>query len=112
MRIRLISSVFPGSGWTLTNQLEGMLRSTWGWLIRITMNLKVSSPSSVQSVHLIHMSYVVFPAHIFFDDAMDAHGYNEYDYMVNQFVKLLVRTVNVAATYVLVSSLPVIFTCA
>ena len=37
-------------------------------------------------------------AHIFFDDAMDGHGYDEYDYKVNQFVKLLVASVNQAAT--------------
>ena len=37
------------------------------------------------------------PAHIFFDDAMEAHGLNEKLYEANSFVKQLVRVVDTAA---------------
>ena len=36
-------------------------------------------------------------AHIFFDDAMDAHDLEQMNYKVNDFVKLLVKTVDKAA---------------
>ena len=36
-------------------------------------------------------------AHIFFDDAMEAHGLNEKIYEANSFVKQLVSVVNGAA---------------
>ena len=42
----------------------------------------------------------VLLAHIFFDDAMDAHADDEYDYQVNTFVKLLVNTIDKGARYV------------
>ena len=36
-------------------------------------------------------------AHIFFDDAMTGHGYNEFIYECNDFVKMLVSVVDTAA---------------
>ena len=45
--------------------------------------------------------YYEFEAHIFFDDAMEAHADDEYDYQVNSFVKLLVDTVDKGARLVL-----------
>ena len=41
--------------------------------------------------------YYEFEAHIFFDDAMEAHADDEYDYQVNSFVKLLVDTIDKGA---------------
>ena len=37
------------------------------------------------------------PAHIFFDDAMEAHGLSEKLYEANSFVKQLVSVVDTAA---------------
>ena len=39
-------------------------------------------------------------AHIFFDDAFEAHTDKEYDFKVNSFVKELIKTVRVSARYV------------
>ena len=36
-------------------------------------------------------------AHIFFDDAYQAHGDEDFEYTVNNFVKQLVRVVDIAA---------------
>lgn len=38
-----------------------------------------------------------FAAHIFFDDAFEAHDAQTYEYYVNSFVHQLVRTVDKAA---------------
>lgn len=39
-------------------------------------------------------------AHIFFDDAFQAHGDEEFEYTINNFVKQLVRVVDEAARFV------------
>ncbi|XP_041374239.1 chitin synthase chs-2-like [Gigantopelta aegis] len=44
--------------------------------------------------------YYEFEAHVFFDDAFEAHADDDYDYKVNNFVKQLVRVMNVAASAV------------
>lgn len=36
-------------------------------------------------------------AHVFFDDAFQAHGDDDYEYQVNDFVKLLVSCMDLAA---------------
>ncbi|XP_046543810.1 chitin synthase chs-2-like [Haliotis rubra] len=44
--------------------------------------------------------YYEFEAHIFFDDAFGPHLQDEYEYKANDFVKQLVRVINVAASAV------------
>ncbi|XP_067686177.1 chitin synthase chs-2-like isoform X2 [Haliotis asinina] len=44
--------------------------------------------------------YYEFEAHIFFDDAFGPHLQDEYEYKVNDFVKQLIRVINVAASAV------------
>ncbi|KAK7493270.1 hypothetical protein BaRGS_00015396, partial [Batillaria attramentaria] len=49
---------------------------------------------------IVDPDYYVFEAHIFFDDAFQAHKDDEFEYTVNDFVKQLVRVVDVAASAV------------
>uniref|UniRef100_K1Q406 chitin synthase n=1 Tax=Magallana gigas TaxID=29159 RepID=K1Q406_MAGGI len=44
--------------------------------------------------------YYEFEAHVFFDDAFQAHGDDDYEYQVNDFVKLLVSCMDIAASAV------------
>ncbi|XP_048237709.1 chitin synthase chs-2-like isoform X3 [Haliotis rufescens] len=44
--------------------------------------------------------YYEFEAHIFFDDAFGPHLHDEYEYQANDFVKQLVRVINIAASAV------------
>ncbi|KAL4217427.1 Chitin synthase 2 [Mactra antiquata] len=41
--------------------------------------------------------YYQFEAHIFFDDAFEPHKENEYDFTVNEYVKLLMKSIDVSA---------------
>ncbi|KAL4240210.1 chitin synthase I [Mactra antiquata] len=41
--------------------------------------------------------YYQFEAHIFFDDAFEMHDDNEYDFTVNEYVKLLMKSIEVSA---------------
>ncbi|KAK6165560.1 hypothetical protein SNE40_022466 [Patella caerulea] len=45
----------------------------------------------------IDADYYEFEAHIFFDDAFESHGDDEFDYEVNDFVTMLTRVIYVAA---------------
>ena len=52
--------------------------------------------SSYQGIHV----YLLIAAHIFFDDCMDrGHPRTQFDYVVNDFVKSLVETVDDSARY-------------
>ena len=44
-----------------------------------------------------NLDFFVVLAHIFFDDAMDPYSEGQTEYCVNQFVKKLVSTIDVAA---------------
>ena len=44
----------------------------------------------------------VISAHVFFDDAFQGHGDDEFQYTVNDFVKQLVRVMDEAARFVAV----------
>ncbi|ESO98138.1 hypothetical protein LOTGIDRAFT_143023 [Lottia gigantea] len=50
-----------------------------------------------QFFDLTDPDYYEFQGHIFFDDAFQSHSDDDYDYMVNDFVKQLVRTMQKAA---------------
>ncbi|XP_041375040.1 chitin synthase chs-2-like [Gigantopelta aegis] len=44
--------------------------------------------------------YYEFEAHVFFDDAFEAHAHDDYEYKVNNFVKQLIRVMDIAASAV------------
>ena len=47
----------------------------------------------------LHYKYIYFSAHIYFDDAFEAHDDDTYEFHVNNFVRQLVRTIDQAARY-------------
>ncbi len=53
--------------------------------------------SNVSTYETHNICLFIILAHIFFDDAMTAHGYNEFIYECNDFVKMLVSVVDTAA---------------
>ena len=45
------------------------------------------------------MDILHFPAHIFFDDAFEGHEDNEYNFTVNEYVKMLIKSVEYSGRY-------------
>ena len=58
--------------------------------------MKSFVPRNYKYKFIKHFNF--FTGHIFFDDAFEAHGrVDDYDYKVNNFVKSLVKTMDIAA---------------
>ena len=49
--------------------------------------------------HVIYVDILHFPAHIFFDDAFEGHEDNEYNFTVNEYVKMLIKSVEYSGRY-------------
>lgn len=68
-------------------------------MVQIHFNFKINwkNPFDVKP-HIERILSLL--AHVFFDDAFQAHGDDDYEYQVNDFVKLLVSCMNIAARWI------------
>uniref|UniRef100_A0A2C9K7F9 chitin synthase n=1 Tax=Biomphalaria glabrata TaxID=6526 RepID=A0A2C9K7F9_BIOGL len=82
-------------------------------MLKSIMRLDVDQSARKHAQLFFHVNdpdYYLFEAHIFFDDAFQAHEENELLYSVNDYVKELVQTVDVAASAVHKTELKLQFT--
>lgn len=85
--------------WTKISVLDGWHKSICVSSIQIIMNSRVCPANCIRNVSEYHTVLLLqFSAHIFFDDAYEISDHSDSDIQVNRFVKLLVATIDDAAS--------------